>query len=57
MFSKKRKDANYVHEADPMIKLMPYLMKGRNESVVFYRKQIPITKLNEFIAEKRKRGV
>ena len=56
LFSKRRSDGDLVRDADPMAYLMPYLMKGRNESAVYYRITIDTEPAQEFIKENRRAG-
>ncbi len=57
IFSKKRKDGTLVTEGDPMIHIMPYVMRGRNESAVYYTNTIDIDHIQKYIKERRKDGV
>lgn len=54
LFGKKRKDGKLVTEGDPMIHIMPYVMRGRNESAVYYTNTIDIDKIQQYVREQRK---
>lgn len=56
LFSKRRSDGELVRDADPMGRLMPYIMKRRNESAVYYRIMIDTAPAQEFIRENRRAG-
>lgn len=55
-FSKKRKDGTLVTDGDPMIHIMPYIMRGRNESAVYYCNTVNIEPIQKYIKEKRREG-
>lgn len=57
LFSKRRSDGKLVQGGDPMIHIMPYIMRGRNESAIYYRDTIDISHIQEFIRSKRREGV
>ena len=40
-----RSDGTYLKKIDPFIRFFPYVMKGRNESAVYFTQQIDITSL------------
>ncbi|MGI6077616.1 MAG: hypothetical protein ACOYCB_05550 [Fastidiosipilaceae bacterium] len=56
LFSKKRSDGELVRDGDPMNRIMPYIMRKRNESAVYYRMSIEVTNARAFIKENRKNG-
>lgn len=56
LFSKRRKDGDLVKDGDPMTRIMPYVMPGRNESAVYYRMTIDTANAQKFIRENRKNG-
>ena len=56
LLTKKRKDGKLVRGGDPMMHIMPYLMKGRNESAVYFSKTIYIDEIQEYIRKKRRNG-
>lgn len=57
LFSKKRSDGELVRDGDPINLFMPYIMKGRNESAVYYRMKINVAKSKAFINKYRKDNV
>lgn len=56
LFSKKRKDGRLVDAADPMLSIMPYMMRSRIEAQVSYTFSIRLDTINAFIREKRREG-
>ena len=44
-----RPDGTYVKNLSLTRRIMPYIMKGRNESVVFYEQKIPVGKVRDFL--------
>ncbi|MCL1983988.1 MAG: 2-oxo acid dehydrogenase subunit E2 [Methanomassiliicoccaceae archaeon] len=50
---KDRRDGYYLYDADPMHKLMPYLMPKRTECEVFLRESVDISSVLEYL-ERRK---
>lgn len=52
----KRSDGNRVRHGDPMLHVMPYVMRGRNESVVYYKRSIPIDEIQKYIVQQRREG-
>ncbi len=57
LFSKKRSDGKVVKDGDPMMRVMPYIMRGRNESAVYYSLHIDVGACQEFIKKQRREGV
>lgn len=55
-FSKKRSDGNLVTDGDPMQHIMPYLMRGRNESAIYFKKVIDVDNIQSYIRKQRKEG-
>lgn len=55
--SKKRSDGNLVKGGDPMMHIMPYVMRGRNESAVYYQMTVPVGNIQKYTLEKRKEGI
>lgn len=49
LFSKRRKDGDLVKDGDPMTRIMPYVMPGRNESAVYYRMTKYVKILTQFV--------
>ena len=56
LIGKKRNDGTLVTDLEPMTRLMPYIMRGRNESAVFIRKSVDITNIQAYIRQQRKEG-
>lgn len=56
IFSKKRPDGKLVKGGDPMIHIMPYIMRGRNESAIYYRDTVEIENMQRYIRDKRRDG-
>lgn len=57
LFSKKRPDGKLVKGGDPMIHIMPYIMRGRNESAIYYRDTVEIENMQRYIRDKRRDGI
>lgn len=55
-FSKKRSDGTLVRDGDPMQHIMPYIMPGRNESAIYYKKSIDVEQVQAYIREQRRQG-
>lgn len=47
-----RPDGTYLKKVDPFVRFFPYIMKGRNESAVYFRQQIDVTNLKTYLNEK-----
>ncbi len=56
IFSKKRSDGILVRDIDPYAMLLPYVMRGRNESAVYYSKSIDVTPALEYLAKRKEEG-
>lgn len=56
LFNQRRSDGIRIRTADPMLQVMPYLMRNRNESVVYYKDTIDIENMQRYIREKRGEG-
>jgi hypothetical protein len=52
-----RYDGRRVLKSDPINIIVPYLMKNRSDSQVFFDAEIDFTKIDEAIREKRKQGI
>lgn len=52
-FSTKRSDGKLVKGEDPLIRMTPFIMRKRNEAVVYYSKSYDIEAIQDFIQEKR----
>ena len=53
----KRQDGRLIKSTYPLYKIVPYLMKTRNDSQVYYEDKIEIEKLEEYIKKKREEGI
>jgi len=56
MFS-KRYDGRLIKSTYPLTKIIPYLMKTRNDSQVYYEDKVYIDKIEEYIRKKREEGI
>lgn len=53
----RRSDGTLVKDTrDPIGDIMPYIMRGRNESAVYYSKSYCVENIQEYIREQRKKG-
>lgn len=53
----KRYDGRRIKTLSPFYKIIPYIMKTRNDSQVYFEDKICIDKLDEYIKQKREEGV
>ena len=53
----KRYDGRRIKTLAPFYKIIPYIMKTRNDSQVYFEDKICIDKLDEYIKQKREEGV
>ena len=53
----KRYDGRRIKTLSPFYKIIPYIMKSRNDSQVYFEDKICIDKLDEYIKQKREEGV
>lgn len=53
----KRYDGRLIKSTYPLTKIVPYLMKTRNDSQVYYEDKINIEKIEEYIRKKRAEGI
>lgn len=56
MFS-KRSDGRHIKSTYPLYKIIPYVMKTRNDAQVYYEDKIDIERLEEYIKKKREEGI
>lgn len=56
ILSKKRSDGILIKDIDPYAMLVPYVMRGRNESAVYYSKSIDITPALEYLTQQKEHG-
>ncbi|MDR2851969.1 MAG: hypothetical protein LBV61_02765 [Burkholderiaceae bacterium] len=54
---KHRSDGKYVKNLDPIFKLGPYIMKKRSGAQVFYKEDISVSPMNEYIAQQAEKGI
>ena len=52
-----RSDGVKLKNIPPFFKVIPLLMKTRNDSQVYYSEDLPISSLDEYIAEKASEGI
>lgn len=55
-FRVNRSDGIRVTSADPLVTMMPYLFRTRTESIVYYKRTIPIDEIQKYIVEQRRKG-
>ncbi len=51
-----RRDGDLVRDATPLRRVMPLIMRGRNESAVFFEQRVDITKAKAFLDDVRARS-
>ncbi|MDO5734547.1 MAG: hypothetical protein Q4P08_05410 [Eubacteriales bacterium] len=56
LFTKKRRDGELVSDGDIKHIVLPYLMRGRNESCVYLRHTIDVDQMQNFIRKNRREG-
>ncbi|NLJ94926.1 MAG: hypothetical protein GX326_05500 [Clostridiaceae bacterium] len=56
IFGSKRKDGKLVKDGDPINHVMPYVMRNRNESVIYYQNQFQVKPIRDYIKKQRKQG-
>lgn len=56
MFS-KRADGRVIKSIDPLTKIMPYIMKSRNDTMNMYEDSFPCKPMDDYIKEKEKQGI
>lgn len=53
----RRSDGTLVRDSrDPIGDIMPYIMRGRNESAVYYSKSYCVENIQQYIREQRRKG-
>jgi pyruvate/2-oxoglutarate dehydrogenase complex dihydrolipoamide acyltransferase (E2) component len=50
----RRPDGVYLKHIDPFMRFLPYVMKGRNASAIYFKQQIDVTALKAYIHEKNR---
>lgn len=56
LFSKKRNDGYLVEDIEAMQFVQPYVMRGRNESAVYFKLTVDIDNIDRYIRQKRQEG-
>lgn len=56
LFGKQRNDGILIDDGYPMQHIMPYIMKGRNESTVYLKKTINIENVRKYVRTQRRAG-
>lgn len=56
LFGKGRSDGYLVEDNEPMHSIMPYLMRGRNESAVYFKYSVEIDNIRAYIRKHRREG-
>jgi hypothetical protein len=57
ILARDRKDGTLVRDSrDPIAGIMPYIMRGRNESCVYYQKSFCVENIQRYIHDQRKKG-
>lgn len=56
IFGKKRKDGTLIKDGDPMNHIMPYVMRSRSESIIFYQDTVNTKPIKDYIKKQRKLG-
>jgi hypothetical protein len=51
-----RPDGTYLKNIDPFMRFFPYVMKGRNESAIYFRQQVDVTELKTYLNERNRRA-
>lgn len=49
-----RRDGTYLRKIDPFMRFFPFIMKGRNESVVYFRQQVDVTELKAYLHDRNR---
>lgn len=57
LFFGKRSDGKRVHSKDPVFAVMPFIMRGRNESAVYYKRTIPVEAMHKMVVDFRRQGI
>ena len=53
----KRKDGTLDKNVDIFERIMPIIMKERNDALVYIKKDIPLDGMNEYIRRKKEEGI
>ncbi len=49
-----RRDGVFLNKIDPFMKFFPYIMKGRNESAVYFSQPVDVTELKAYISHRNR---
>ena len=52
-----RSDGRKLKTLDPLFRVIPHVMKERNDAHVYYTEDLPIKYLDEYIAKKSEEGI
>lgn len=52
-----RSDGRKLKTTDPIFRIIPHIMKKRSDSQVFYKQELPIRSLDEYISKKEQEGI
>ena len=52
-----RSDGRKLKTLDPMFRVIPHIMKVRSDAQVYYTQDLPIKKIDEYIAKKEQEGI
>ena len=53
----KRKDGQIDKSVDIFERIMPIIMKERNDALVYIKKEVPLDAMNEYIKKKKQEGI
>lgn len=53
----KRADGRVIKGLDPLMKIMPYIMKTRNDSMTMYEEMFPCEAMDAYIKEQQEQGL
>ena len=53
----KRKDGQIDKSVDIFERIMPIIMKERNDALVYMKKEVPLDSMNEYIKKKKQEGI
>ncbi len=51
-----RSDGTYLKKIDPFMRFFPFIMKGRNESAVYFKQQIDVTDLKAWLTARNRQA-
>ena len=57
MSSKKRisrRDGVYLRKIDPFMRFFPYIMRGRNESAIYFKQSVDVTELKAYLGHRNR---